>query len=264
MKKTPIQLNDLFKCTFELNREIVGVKFLHNESEYNNAKALDIPGKIRYCVMIKSASLGHAIKIRGINNSCKGSSRTFGFIRPDEEYSSGASYMGFEFYEDISISYKTVQEIDILDKSPIGVMAKPLNLYKDDIPDVVIIVTKTYNAMRISQGYTYKYGLKKDFKLNGNQALCFESTTVPYKYKDMNISMLCAGTRYYARWDEDELTVGIDYSKLEDIIDGVIHTINTIEPNGKKEKIISKNGSDVINGYKISMDSAYYLRKVSK
>lgn len=259
MNKTPIELNNLFKCILDLNREIVGIKFLHDESEYNKANALDISGKMRYCVLVKSASLGHPLKIKGENISCQGAGRTLGFIKQNERYCSGLTYMEFGFYEDMSTSYKTVHDIDILEQSPVGVMVKPLDSYKEDIPDVIIVVTKTYNAMRISQGYTYKYGLKKDFKFGGNQALCFESTTVPYRYSDMNISMLCAGTRHYAKWEEDELSIGIAYNKFESIVNGVIHTINTIEPNDKKEMIISRNGSDVIDGYKITMDSAYYL-----
>ncbi|MBE6058987.1 MAG: hypothetical protein E7215_02250 [Clostridium sulfidigenes] len=264
MKKSPMELNKLFKCILDLNREIVGIKFLHDELEYNKADAMDVSGKMRYCVLVKSASLGHGLKIKGANCSCQGASRTLGFIKPNERYSSGLTYMDFGFYEDMSISYKTVHDIDILEQSPIGVMAKPLDMYKDDIPDVVIIVTKTYNAMRISQGYTYKYGIKKDFKFSGNQALCFESTTVPYKNSDMNISILCAGTRHYAKWDEDELSLGISYNKFESIVDGVIHTINIIDPDDKKSLIISKNGSDVIDGYKITMNSAYYLNNRTK
>ncbi|WP_142415608.1 DUF169 domain-containing protein [Hathewaya massiliensis] len=259
MKKTPAELDELFKRVLDLNREIVGIKFLHDEAQYNEANALDIKGKIRYCVLVKSASLGHALKIRGENCSCQGASRTLGFIKPNKRYSSGLTYMDFQFYESMSISYKTVQEIESIQHCPIGIMAKPLYMYKESTPDVVIVVTKAYNAMRISQGYTYKFGLKKNFTFAGNQALCFESTTIPYKNSDMNISMLCAGTRHYASWNDEELCLGIYYNKFQDILDGVINTINTIEPNDKKNRIINKNGSDLVDGYRVTLNSAYYL-----
>ena len=41
------------------------------------------------------------------------------------------------------------------------------------------------------------------------QALCEECTTRPFESNEVNISMLCSGTRCVAQWQKDELRIGI-------------------------------------------------------
>ena len=59
-----------------------------------------------------------------------------------------------------------------------------------------MIAANPFNVMRIVQGYAYHYGMLKNVNMIGNQAICLECTARPYVLKDMNVSVLCIGTRH--------------------------------------------------------------------
>lgn len=252
------ELNRILHTSLELDREVIGVKFLDSEEEYDKESAKDIVNDMRYCVLIQSATRGHRLKIRGENFLCSGSGTTFGYHDLPDNYYSGESYLSYGLHKDLETSKKVVNDMYIMDRT-YGLVAGPLETFTENNPDVIILVTNSYNAMRLSQGYSHQFGLKKDFNIAGNQAICLESTAVPLLEKDMNISMLCAGTRYAAGWDDDELSIGISYEIIEPVVEGLIQTINTIEPDEKKDRIIEKNGSDILEGVKITKGTAYFL-----
>jgi len=210
-------------------------------------------------VLIRSASLNHAVKVKGSEFACNGSTRTLGFEIKPERHISGQHGHAMGLYETISIAYSASRDISVLDHSPYGVVAKPLEMFSETNPDVVIIVTTPYNIMRIVQGYTYKYGIKPDFKLSGNQALCFECTTKPFMNNDINISVMCSGTRHHARWDESEMAIGIPYHQYSQVIDGVIATINTTEPDYKKETIIQNLNRKNIDSSGVTRGTGYFV-----
>ena len=75
-------------------------------------------------------------------------------------------------------------------------------------------ITNPYNAMRITQGYAYHNGHIKNVQFGGIQGICQECTTRPFENNEVNISMLCSGTRCVAQWQKDELAIGIPFNKL--------------------------------------------------
>ena len=106
------------------------------------------------------------------------------------------------------------------------------------LPTVIIpaiIATTPYNSMRIIQGYAYSYGMPKAINMIGNQALCLECTARPYTIKDMNVSMLCIGTRHRAGWKDDEMAIGIPIEQFEDVVSGLINTLNLMENDANKK-----------------------------
>ena len=115
----------------------------------------------------------------------------------------------------------------------------PLEEYNQE-PDVVIIVCNPFNAMRISQGYAYNYGHIENIKFAGMQAICQECTSLPYENDQLNISMLCSGTRMLGKWGENDLAVGMPFRFLEDVVKGIKQTVNPLERNKNKEIIKNK------------------------
>jgi uncharacterized protein (DUF169 family) len=240
-KKLVLQLNN----ALELQRHIVGVKFLYTEEEFVAAEAKKLEGYLPYCVMVRSASLGHSIKATRYEFGCYGGSTALHAFDMDEIYAgkepdyftSGRSYFeGLKIYKTIDSARKTAQAITILEKKIYGVMLKPLEEYAED-PDVVIIVTVPYNIMRLIQGYNYEYGTNCNFKMGGNQAVCSETTAYPFESGDINVSVLCSGTRMIAKWGRDELSMGIPYHKFSNIVNGVNQTINMLERDPDKKRI---------------------------
>ena len=83
-----------------------------------------------------------------------------------------------------------------------GVEIAPLSDYVSYDSDVVIMITNPYNAMRITERYAYHNGPIKNVQFNGMQVLCEECTTRPFENNEVNISMLCSGTRCVAQWQK--------------------------------------------------------------
>lgn len=245
-------------CALELNRKVVGMKFLFNEDEFEEADAKEVTGKISYCVMVKSAMAGHEIKVNGKNFGCLGAARALGIIETEERFRSGQHYLKLGLYNDLTIAKAVRNKMTFCDHKAYGVMVKPLEEFNTE-PDVVLIVTDSYNTMRIVQGYTHFLGINIAYKLCGNQAICSECTAYPFETNDMNISMLCGGTRYKASWTDGEIGIGIPFNKFSTIVDGIYNTINVMEPNDKKKKIELKIKENGLTNIEIEYDTSYYL-----
>ena len=119
---------------------------------------------------------------------------------------------------------------------PYGVMVKPVEEYEEE-PDVVLVVTNPYNGMRIMQAYTHVFGFNTAFKMAGNQAICSECTAFPFESNDINVSLLCSGTRFKAKWQDEEIAIGFPFNQFLPIVRGLYATLDPIEPNEKKAEI---------------------------
>ena len=245
-------------CVLELERKIVGMKFLFTKEDFEEADARAVVRKVQYCVMVKSATCGHSIKVAGNNFACNASARALGIIKPDNEYKSGKSYVDFGFYKDIVISQNAINNINLCKHEAYGVMLKPLEEF-DVEPDIVIIITNPYNAMRIVQGYSYTYGINPYYKMSGNQAICAECTSYPFQSNAINVSLLCAGTRYGAAWKDYEIGIGMPFNKFSTIIDGVYATVNDIETDEKKFMIKEKLEENGLTDLEVKFGTGYFL-----
>lgn len=229
----------LFHSLLNLERNLIGVRFLQNEEDYKKCDGQAVPHKMPYCVMTKSASAGHNIKVKEENFGCKASARALGFIKPEKSFLEGDDGFRFGIYKDLETAKCSSNNITLCNKKAYGMQLAPLNMFMDD-PDVIICFTNPYGAMRLVQAHCYSFGNKTDFKMGGLQAMCSESTAYPYMTKNMNISMLCAGTRNLCKWKEEELALGIPYSKFESILTGLLQTVNPLERDSKKQEIQEK------------------------
>lgn len=231
-----IEAVDKANCALKLERKIVGVKFLFDQQEYEHATAKRIKNKMPYCVMVKTAMSGTAVKAALENFGCLSSARALGIMPAEEMVSSGRHYRRLGLYYDFAVAKNVQKNMTLSQHQTYGVMIKPLHEYNEK-PDVVLIITNPYNAMRIIQGYTYMFGYHTSFKMAGNQAVCSECTAYPLESNSINVSLLCSGTRYMGGWGDDELALGIPYNKFAPVVEGLYATINPIEPNEKKAKI---------------------------
>lgn len=249
--------------SLEIDRKIVGIKFLFDNISYENANAKPATNKIPYCVMVKLATDGFAIKATLETSGCSGGTRALGLEATTSAFKSGCEYNSFGIYKDLAISKNVVNNITFCNHKIYGVVVKPLELYEDE-PDVVITITNSYNTMRIIQGYTYRFGTQTSFKLAGNQAVCSECTAYPFETNSINISMFCAGTRYLAGWKNDEIAIGLPYGKFLDTCDGVFESINGAENNKNKKLILNKISKNNLEDPGIKMDDAYFIRLAKK
>lgn len=233
----------------DLENHVIGVKLLKTEDEYNASDA-NIPKKsINYCGMVKAAYKGHKIKALEETFRCQSGPRVLGINPLDLKNSNGENWARLNLYESRELSKSVRESLYYLKEKNYGVEVKPIE-YFEDIPDVIIFITNPYNCMRILQGYSYKYGVANSLQILGNQAICYELTSRVYSTKDINISMLCIGTRHRADWDENLMGISIHSSKFLGLVDGLINTVNRMESDNKKkiiEKKLKNNHLDILN-----------------
>lgn len=249
-------------CALELERKIVGIQFLHSEENYALAEAKQLPNKMNYCVMVKLAMRGMALKAKEDDLACFAGARALGLKEVDDFHRSGQGGKKLGLYHDMSTSKKARDGMSYCDHQAYGIMVKPLEEFVNE-PDVIMIVSNPYNIMRIVQGYSYYYGMQSSFKMTGNQAICSESTAFPYLSNDINVSMLCIGTRHKAGWNDNELSVAFPFNRFYKISDGVMSTLNIMDNNHKKEIIEKKLNENGINDFEIKYNYNYYDLKTT-
>lgn len=241
-----------------LKRKIVAVRIIKDKKEYDSINAKEVKNKATYCYIIKRGGAGEYFKAKADNFLCQGASKALGLMDTPENVISGEVYEASGLYKECEVAKLAQEDVKYIEERNYGVEVFPLDDYPRKKFDVAIIVDESYPIMRITQGYSYYYGINKSIRIGANQAICSESTATPYLEDDINISMLCSGTRFFAKWDKNDVSIGIPYSKINNIIDGIINTINPTEPNKKKIKIIeelSKRGIDL----RIELNKNYYV-----
>lgn len=250
-------VNKLY-CSLDLNRKAVGVTFLKTKEEYDKAEGILLKNPINYCQMVAAAVRGHSIKARAENFLCQSGVQVFGLGPLDPRNSKGENWARLGLYKDAELSRTVREGLMYLPQENFGVSLSPVEMLRD-FPDVVLIISSPYNSMRIVQGYAYSYGMPKSVNLIGNQAVCLECTARPYAVKDMNLSLLCIGTRHRAGWKDEEMAVGIPGEQFADVVTGLMSTLNQMENDENKKKIEAKLKSkhipfEIRYGYNYYMD----------
>lgn len=240
-----------------LKRKIVAVKFLKNKDDYDRYKAVELRKPINYCQMIKAASSGNIVKATEKDFLCKSGALALGLLDVDEKNSNGENWARLGLHESSKISSEVRKNSGFLAEKNYAVLIGPASSFPDN-PDVYIIILEPYSAMRVVQGYTYHYGRNNNISLVGNMAICQESTANQILNKDINISMLCVGTRHKAGWKDNEMSIGIHRDKFNKTIDGIFQTINIMEDDKNKKSIVD-NLKKIGIEYPIKYSYNYYM-----
>lgn len=197
---------DKLYCALALKRKAVGVKLLKTAEEYERANAIVLKRPINFCQMVAAATSGNRVKAKAENFKCKSGSRVLGIDPTDLKNSHGENWARLGLYANSDLSESIRDNLTYLKDPCYGVLLTPVE-QTPDFPDVVLIAADPYNSMRIIQGYAYHYGMPKAINMIGNQAICLECVARPYAIKDINISLLCIGTRHRAGWKDDEMAI---------------------------------------------------------
>jgi len=224
---------DLY-CALGLEQKAVGVRFIQAQEEFDSLEVAQIKGRLKYCAMVKKAAEGRSFKAGPENFGCGGAVNALGI--GDKVDLSLANYMKLGLYANEGVAAQAMEDVTKIKQHIYGVLLMPLEQCIK-IPDVVIMLANSYQAMRVLQGYTYHHGVIKQVHLSGNQAFCSECTATPYIHQEVNISVLCSGTRFIARWDDHQMAIGVPTCQMEAVVDGILKTMNKTEPDEKKAEI---------------------------
>jgi uncharacterized protein (DUF169 family) len=223
-------------------RQAVGIKFLYTDAQYEASDAPQLKAAVSYCNMVRLASQGKNLKATAVLSACPGGRMATGLEAVSDYKKSGCSYDcdNLRLYATVGLARKVVADMQFMENFVYGVELRPLKDFSSADPDVVIMVVEVYAVMRLIQAYSFHYGLKKDFRMTGNQAFCSELTATPYLLNDINFSALCSGTRHICNWSDHEAAVGIPYSRLSSVVDGLWETLPETEPQKKKEAVLKR------------------------
>lgn len=246
-------------AVLELDRRIIGVKLVYTKDAFEQEQANELAYPTAYCVAVKHAMNGRALKMTKTCSRCGGGTRALGLAAPTEGFYSGHDGCALGLYASEEIASRVAEQMTLCPPETYGVIIKPLEQFESD-PDVVLVVGSSYNVMRIIQGYSYMYGMQPNFNMLGNQAICVECTSYPMMTDQINVSLLCSGTRFLAKWREAEVAVGIPYNKFATVIEGVRLTVNAVEMDKRKKVIKPKLEKLGYDGADIVFDATYYLK----
>lgn len=224
---------DLY-CALGLDQKAVGVRLMRTREEFDGIDAAQIKGRLKYCVMVKKAAAGRSFKAGAENFGCGGAVNALGI--GDRVDLSVANYMRLGLYANEEVAAQAMTDVTKIKQHIYGMLLMPLEECVK-IPDVIIMLASSYQAMRVLQGYTYHHGVIKQVHLSGNQAFCSECTATPYIHQEVNLSVLCSGTRFIAGWDDQQMAIGVPTCQIEAIVDGILKTMNKTEPDEKKAEI---------------------------
>lgn len=245
------------ECALDLKRKIVGVRFLMNKEEYDAAPAPAFYSRTPYCTLVRVCMGGIARKANLDNFGCLSAARAFGMVAPADDWISGEQYASKHMYRDRGTAKKVVNNTTCIKQKCYGIEVMPVEQFEHE-PHIVIIASNAYNMMRLIQGYTYMFGTYKSYKIIGNQALCSECTAYPFESNDINLSTMCAGTRYMAGWNEDELGLGMPFHMFPQVIEGLWATVNIMEPDSHKQRIEAAMRERGLNDIQIEYGRNYY------
>lgn len=241
---------------FEKDRHLVGVKFLFTRQEYLACPVNEATHQMFFCMMVKSAVVGHSMKVAKEHIYCSAASDVLGFTEPGEDIRNGKTAYQRRFYGTPEIAKEVSQRIPYLHHQVYGMCIRPLEECEQE-PDVVMAFCKPYTAMRIIQGYSYIFGVDRQIQTVGMGGICTELMAGAYQRQDMNASFLCSGTRFAGSWRDDEVGMSFPYVMFLKVLDGVKQTADTFEPDEKKEEI-QERGKILEVPVKLEMGTNYH------
>lgn len=219
-----------------LQHRIAGVNFLDFQEDYDNCKAKPASQKGPYCYQVRQALDGKHFKVDKDLVTCEYARAAIGLEKPDISMREGRSFDYCGLSETRAIGKSIADAMMYIDQDICGIELGPLE--EMEHADLVIMVDYAQTIMRIMQGYAYKYGAPKNLSFYSNQAMCSDMTSKVFHTNDINISLMCNGTRRYGRFDNGELAVSLPINMFDPLAGGIIETINAVQSGPEKKRIM--------------------------
>lgn len=230
--------NNVWRITtaLGLQHRIAGVHFLDFQEDYKSCGAPPASRKGPYCHQVRQALDGNHFKVDKNTVTCDYARAAIGLVKPDISMREGRSFDYCGLAETRSIGKNIADAMQYIEQDIYGVELGPLEEMQH--ADLVIMVASAQTVMRIFQGYAYKYGAPQNLSFYSNQAMCSDMTSKIFHTNDINMSLMCNGTRRYGKFKDGELAVALPINMFDTLADGIIETINAVQSVPEKKKII--------------------------
>ncbi|MDZ7763724.1 MAG: DUF169 domain-containing protein [Melioribacteraceae bacterium] len=205
------ELSDIIKNSVGLESEPVGIKFLKSAP----ANGIKLAEDHRFCQLIMRARRGEELLLTKDGITCPAAAAALGFKTLPEKLQDGTMLQGYGIFKDKEAAIKVMDDMPRLEQGEYEAVAvKPLSNW-DETPDVVLIEDEVEKLMWISLAYLNDEGGRLDMSTSVLQAVCVDSTVLPFKSQKINMSFGCYGCRDATDAKPNEAILGIPVSKLE-------------------------------------------------
>ena len=203
--------SDIIKSAVDLHSEPVGVKF-YKTIPNNGMKEVE---DHRFCQLIMRARKGEELILTKDGITCPAAASALGFKPLPKNIQDGSMLQGYGIFRDSESAINVMNQMPRLEQGEyVAVAAKPLSKW-EEAPDVVVIEDEVEKLMWIALAYLNEEGGRLDFSTSILQAMCVDSTVLPFKSGKINMSFGCYGCRDATDAKPNEAILGIPAEKLE-------------------------------------------------
>ena len=208
----------IIKNAVGLHSEPVGVKF-YKTMPKNGLKEVD---DHRFCQLIMRARNGEELILSKDGITCPAAA-ALGFKPLPKNLQDGSMLQGHGIIKKAEAAINVMKQMPRLEHGEyIAVAAKPLSTW-EEAPDVVVIEDEVEKLMWIALAYLNEEGGRLDFSTSILQAMCVDSTVLPFKSGKINMSFGCYGCRDATDAQSGEAIIGIPSEKLDMVVENLLY-----------------------------------------
>ena len=240
-----------------LKRQIIGVRFLVFQKDYMNSPYQEIE-QTTLCQLAEQAGNGEKVKAKAENINCLNGACAVGLHSISEEQTSGLSDFQSGNYESRSIARKIFANKEYIDQKIYGIEFAPIETM--GAADIAMFLGTAKDIMRIMQGYVRYYGVAKNVITVANGGICSELISKPFMNNDINLSLLSSCAREKCNFSSDEMGISMPIHYLENVLKGILETVNLTENNRPKQEILQRLEYPGELGFSIRMNYDYAIQ----
>jgi len=218
---TPERVRELgarLRDLLELHGEAVGVRLLQaGSARPPEAKPL---AQHRYCQAVMRARHGEDVLLDAAGIACPAAAAAFGFEPLPAGLASGQGLVGFGIVSDPEVGRRIFERMPKLEPGSLEALhVFPLSSARH-VPDVVVVEDEVETLMWILLAYMHATGGERvESSTAVLQAVCADSTIVPYLEHRLNFGYGCYGCRDATDIDRNETVLGMPGDLLPPIVE---------------------------------------------
>ncbi len=206
------------KDILDLDTSPVAVTFISKDKE--------IPGSIprlgeelRHCAMMDRVRKGGGPFYAPLEDQgCDIGAASLGMGEACNDLVSGAIYYSLGCFGTIEASKETFDQTPQMPANSVKAIVYSALEVTPLTPDVVTIVADPDRIMKLSQSLLYAAGGRIHSSFASLQSMCVESVAQPFLQERVNLSLGCTGSRVFGGLSKDEMSMGIPFGQMEELL----------------------------------------------
>ena len=229
------EISAMFKEVLRLKGSPVAVKLIkQGESIPANVPESDI--HMRYCNAICEARNGKSLVLPAKKDSCGAGASALGQMETPPKIKSGELHYNIGGFASPEAAKKMIdQRPELIAGEATATVVTPLEVTPVD-PDVVLVIGPPESIDWILVASVFSTGGRISLNTASFNAICVDSTIIPYKTGKVNLSLGCWGCRKNnPDFAETEMIIGIPFKELDGIANALKQMSQKMIPDSRKK-----------------------------